>query len=69
VVVTNDAAERTAFAALPGYPALRAVQEGRVVSLDDEQSAALSFSSIRSLPAVLDSVPGQLAAAVDRAGA
>ena len=56
VVVTTDAAER-------------AVQEGRVVSLDGKQSAALSFSSILSLPAVPDTVPGQLAAAVDRARA
>jgi iron complex transport system substrate-binding protein len=68
VLVTTDAAERAAFTALPGYPALRAVQEDRVVSLDDEQAAALSFSSILSLPAVLDTVPGQLAAAVGRAG-
>lgn len=46
----------------PGYPALRLGQEGRVVNLTDEQAAALSFSTVLSLPALLDTVPGELAA-------
>jgi iron complex transport system substrate-binding protein len=37
------------------------VQQGRVVTLDDQASAALSFSSVLSLPSVLDTLPGQLA--------
>ena len=64
VVITGSEAERKAFAGLPGYPALRTVQEGRVVTLDDRQSAALSFSSVLSLPEVLDTLPAGLAAAL-----
>lgn len=67
-LVTASAAEREAFTALPGYGALRVARDGRVVTLDDEQSAALSFSSVLSLPAVLDTLPGQLAAAVGPPG-
>jgi iron complex transport system substrate-binding protein len=45
------------------------VQDDRVVTLDDQQSAALSFSSVLSLPAVLDTLPEQIAAALERPGA
>jgi iron complex transport system substrate-binding protein len=61
VLITADAAERQRFESLPGYSALKVVQAGRVVALDDEQSAALSFSSVLSLPGVLDSLPPQIA--------
>jgi iron complex transport system substrate-binding protein len=61
VLITADAAERQKFESLPGYPALKVVQAGHVVALDDEQSAALSFSSVLSLPEVLDSLPPQIA--------
>lgn len=61
VLVTADAGERAAFQALPGYGNLRAVREQRMVVLDDEQSAALSFSSVLSLPSVLESMPAELA--------
>ena len=47
-----------------GYPALRVGQEGRVVNLTEEQGVAMSFSSVLSLPGLLDTVPEQLAAAV-----
>lgn len=63
VLITSSAAERTAFQSQPGYPALRVVRENRVVTLDDTEAAALSFSSVLSLPSVLDSLPGKLAAA------
>ena len=63
VPITSSAAERTAFQSQPGYPALRVVRENRVVALDDTEAAALSFSSVLSLPSALDSLPGKLAAA------
>jgi iron complex transport system substrate-binding protein len=47
-----------------GYPALRVGQEGRVVNLTQEQGVALSFSSVLSLPALLDELPAQFATAV-----
>jgi iron complex transport system substrate-binding protein len=46
----------------PGFPALRVGQEGRVVSLTEEQGVALSFSSVLSLPSLLDTFPAELAA-------
>jgi iron complex transport system substrate-binding protein len=61
VLITASEAERTAFQSLPGYANLTDVQQGRVVTLDDQASAALSFSSVLSLPSVLDTLPGQLA--------
>jgi len=68
LIVRARTPKREAFTSLPGFADLRRVQEGRVVTLDDQQSAALSFSSILSLPAVLDTVPAQLAAAMDPVG-
>jgi iron complex transport system substrate-binding protein len=46
----------------PGYPALRVGREGRVVDLTEKQGVALSFSSVLSLPALLDELPGEFAA-------
>ncbi|GAA1330236.1 iron-siderophore ABC transporter substrate-binding protein [Pseudonocardia xinjiangensis] len=46
----------------PGYPALRVGQEGGVVDLTEEQGVALSFSSVLSLPMLLDDLPGEFAA-------
>ncbi|MDN5914580.1 MAG: iron-siderophore ABC transporter substrate-binding protein [Pseudonocardia sp.] len=63
VLITSSEAERTAFQSQPGYPALQVVQENRVVTLDDTEAAALSFSSVLSLPSVLDTLPKKLAAA------
>lgn len=63
VLITSSAAERTAFQNQPGYPALRVVRENRVVTLDDTEAAALSFSSVLSLPSVLDTLPQKLATA------
>jgi iron complex transport system substrate-binding protein len=45
-----------------GYAALRAGQEGRVVNLSEEQGVALSFSSVLSLPALLDTLPAAFTA-------
>ena len=66
LVVAGTPAEQAAFAALPGYGQLKLVQESKVVTLDDEQSAALAFGSVLSLPAVADEVAGRLARAVGR---
>jgi iron complex transport system substrate-binding protein len=46
----------------PGYPALRVGREDRVVDLTEDQGAALSFSSVLSLPMLLDDLPGEFAA-------
>jgi iron complex transport system substrate-binding protein len=64
VLITAGAQERATFEALPGYSALKDVREGRVLAPDDRQSAALSFSSVLSLPELLDAVPAQLAKVV-----
>jgi iron complex transport system substrate-binding protein len=54
--------EQAALEQQPGYPALRVGQEGRVVELTQEQGVALSFSSVLSLPALLDELPAEFAA-------
>jgi iron complex transport system substrate-binding protein len=56
--------ENASLEAQPGYPALRIGQEGRVVRLTQEQGVALSFSSVLSLPALLDELPAGFAAAL-----
>jgi len=66
LMVPGTQAEQQAFAALPGYGQLQLVQESKVVTLDDEQSAALAFGSVLSLPAVIDEVAGRLSRAVER---
>jgi iron complex transport system substrate-binding protein len=54
--------DNAALDAQPGYPALRIGREGRVVNLTEEQGVALSFSSVLSLPALLDELPAEFAA-------
>jgi iron complex transport system substrate-binding protein len=54
--------ENAAVEQQPGYPALRVAQEDRVVTLTEEQGVALSFSSVLSLPALLDELPQEFAA-------
>ena len=49
---------------VPGHQNLRVFQQNELVTLTREQGAAMSFSSVLSLPALLDTVPGQLAAAL-----
>lgn len=56
--------ENATLEAQPGYPALRVGQQGRVLNLTTEQAVALSFSSVLSLPSLLDTIPGELAARV-----
>ncbi|MET0189910.1 MAG: iron-siderophore ABC transporter substrate-binding protein [Pseudonocardia sediminis] len=63
-LITNTDEQRTTFQAQPGYAALQAVRENRVVTFDENEAAALTFSSVLSLPSVLDTVPQKLAAAV-----
>ncbi|GAA1848916.1 iron-siderophore ABC transporter substrate-binding protein [Pseudonocardia ailaonensis] len=62
VLITASAAERQAMEAFPGWSQLQPVTAGHLLSLDDTQSAALSFSSVLSLPTVLDTIPKDLAA-------
>ena len=66
IMVVGTEAERAAFAALPGYAQLDLVQQSKVVTLDDEQSAALSFGSVLSLPSVVDELSGRIARAIER---
>ncbi len=54
--------ENATLEAQPGYPVLQVGQEGRVLNLTTEQGVALSFSSVLSLPSLLDTVPGEVAA-------
>ena len=66
LMVLGTESERAAVTALPGYAQLPAVQDSKVVTLDDEESAALAFATVLSLPSVLDSLPRRLGRAVDR---
>jgi iron complex transport system substrate-binding protein len=66
VVVVGGRAEHAAFAALPGYAQLGLVQHSKVVTLDDDQAAALTFGSVLSLPWVLDGLAGRITRAVQR---
>jgi iron complex transport system substrate-binding protein len=61
VLITASDQETWAFQNLPGYSTLRPVREGNAFTPTPEQSAALSFSSVLSLPALLDTLPGELA--------
>jgi iron-siderophore transport system substrate-binding protein len=55
---------QAALSAQPGAQNLRVAAEDRVVTLDAEQATALSFSSVLSLPTLLDSLPRQFVTAV-----
>ncbi|OLT14489.1 hypothetical protein BJF78_18635 [Pseudonocardia sp. CNS-139] len=60
--ITIPGTPNAAIEQQPGYPALRVGQENRVVSLTEEQGVALSFSSVLSLPSLLDTLPAEFAA-------
>jgi iron complex transport system substrate-binding protein len=60
VLITASDAETQAFQNLPGYSSLTPVREGHAFTPTPEQSAALSFSSVLSLPALLDSLPADM---------
>lgn len=49
---------------VPGNQNLQVFQQQRYVTLTEEQGAAMGFSSVLSLPALLDELPQQFAAAV-----
>jgi iron complex transport system substrate-binding protein len=66
LMVVGTEADRTAFTALPGYAQMKLVQSSKVVTLDDDQSAALTFGSVLSLPWVLDELTSRIARAVER---
>jgi iron complex transport system substrate-binding protein len=59
-LITASDAETRAFESLPGYATLKPVQEGHAFTPNTEQSAALSFSSVLSLPALLDTLPADM---------
>ena len=65
VWVTVAAEDYEAVRTDPLYRRLDAAKKGRDIFLDGTLSAALSFSSVLSLPYVLDELVPQLAAAVD----
>jgi iron complex transport system substrate-binding protein len=52
------------FTAQPGWQNLNAVKAGKAQVFQGETAAALTFNSVLSIPAALDTVPQQLAAAV-----
>jgi iron complex transport system substrate-binding protein len=60
--ITIPGTANPGIAQQPGAAALRVAREGRVVELTEEQGVALSFSSVLSLPALLEEVPAELAA-------
>jgi iron-siderophore transport system substrate-binding protein len=60
--ITIPGTANPGIAQQPGAAALRVAQEGRVVELTEEQGVALSFSSVLSLPALLDELPAEFAA-------
>ena len=66
LMVVGGDTQRTAFTALPGYAQLHLVQQSKVVNLDDEQSAALAFNTVLSLPSVIDELTGRLSRAIER---
>jgi iron complex transport system substrate-binding protein len=49
---------------VPGHENLAVFQQKRLVTLTEDQGTAMSFSSVLSLPALLDTFPAQLAGAV-----
>ncbi len=59
--ITIPGTAEPGIAQQPGAAALRVAQEGRVVELTEEQGVALSFSSVLSLPALLDELPAEFA--------
>jgi iron complex transport system substrate-binding protein len=49
---------------VPGHELLDVFQQERLVTLTEEQANAMGFSSVLSLPLLLDTIPGQLSAAL-----
>jgi iron complex transport system substrate-binding protein len=49
---------------VPGHENLKVFQQKKLVPLTEEQGTAMSFSSVLSLPALLDTYPAQLAGAL-----
>lgn len=52
---------RAELAATPVYQQLTAVQENRVIILEDEAAEAMAWSTVLSLPFALQEIPGRLA--------
>lgn len=69
VIAVSTEEERQVIESDPLFQQLNAAQEGRVVFLDQELSGAASFSSVLSLPYLLERFVPALAAAIDGAPA
>jgi iron complex transport system substrate-binding protein len=65
VIAVSSEAERAVIENDPLFQQLNAAQQGRVVFLDKELSGAASFSSVLSLPYLLERFVPALAAAID----
>ena len=65
VWLSYDADTQATVEADPLYPTLRAAQEGRSVFLTEEETAAFGFSTVLSIPYLLDTFVAKLASAVD----
>ena len=62
-LIPSSPSQVAPFQAQPGWQNLNAVQAGKDQVFQGETAAALTFSSVLSLPAALDTVPQQLVAA------
>lgn len=62
-LIPSSASQIAPFQAQPGWQDLNAVKAGKAQVFQDETAAALTFSSVLSIPAALDTVPKQLVAA------
>lgn len=65
VIAVSSEAERAVIENDPLFQQLNAAQQGRVIFLDKELSGAASFSSVLSLPYLLERFVPTLAAAID----
>ncbi len=65
VWLSYDADTQATAEADPLYPTLRAAREGRSVFLTEEETAAFGFSTVLSIPYLLDTFVAKLASAVD----
>jgi iron complex transport system substrate-binding protein len=63
-LIPSSPSQVAPFRAQPGWQNLDAVKAGKAQVFQGETAAALTFSSVLSLPVVLDTVPQQLAGAV-----
>ncbi len=63
-LIPSSPSQIAPFQAQPGWQNLNAVKAGKAQVFQGETAAALTFSSVLSIPAALDTVPQQLSGAV-----